>query len=395
MRILHLATSLNGGAGIAARRIAESQVNLGVNAEIWSINGGNRPLANFEKIVDSNNLSKFKSKLITYFQYNIIQNSEYLMTPISTQTLNLNDPQIESFDLINLHASYNFVNLRALREKFRNKPIVVTMHDERSFTGGCHYSLECSKFELSCVKCPQVRNAFNRLPTIILRNQIEGINNSSNLKFVSPSNWLAKLAGSSTMLNGKEISVIRNPVPSDFSHLLPTLPNESNRLNIAFVSENLQNPYKGLDILIEALRMIPKDKKVNLKLIGNGAIRLELPNVKVEQKYCFSSKEVVSEIQKCDVLVVPSIQDNSPSVISESLMCGVSVIGAEVGGITEVLQEFGMPTFERGNSMELAKLIRNFVPGNNVSLANKAYKTFSYPIVAMQYRKLYETMIDS
>jgi glycosyltransferase involved in cell wall biosynthesis len=361
MRILHLATSLNGGAGIAARRIAESQLNLGIDAEIWSVKGENRPLANFEKIIASNNFSKFKSKLITYFQYNVIQNSEYLMTPMSTQTLNLNDPRLESFDLINLHANYNFISLRALREKFRDIPIVVTMHDERSFTGGCHYSLECSKFELSCAKCPQVRHVFNWLPEITLKNQIEGIENSSNLNFVSPSNWLAKLARSSTMLDGKEISVIRNPVPSNFLHLLPTLPYDSNRLNIAFVSENLQNPYKGLDILIEALRMIHKDKKVSLKLIGNGTIRLDLPNVKVEQKYCSNSKEVVSEIQKCDVLVAPSIQDNSPSVISESLMCGVSVIGAAVGGITEILQEFGMPTFERGNSTELAKLIRNFV----------------------------------
>jgi glycosyltransferase involved in cell wall biosynthesis len=395
MRILHLATSLNGGAGIAARRIAESQLNLGIDAEIWSTKSGNGPLASFEKIIASNNLSKFRSKLITYFQYNVIQNSEYLMTPISTQTLNLNDLRLESFELINLHANYNFINLRALTEKFRYKPIVVTMHDERNFTGGCHYSLECSKFELSCAKCPQVRYAFNWLPEIILRNQIGGVEDSNNLNFVSPSSWLAKLARSSTMLNGKEISVIRNPVPSDFFPLLPTLPYDSSRLNIAFVSENLQNPYKGLDVLIEALRMIDKDKKVSLKLIGNGTIKLDLPSVKVEQKYCSSSKEVVSEIQKCDVLVVPSIQDNSPSVISESLMCGVSVIGAAVGGITEILQEFGMPTFERGNSAELAKLIQNFVPVNNVNLANKANKTFSYPIVATQYKKLYETIMGS
>ena len=104
---------------------------------------------------------------------------------------------------------------------------------------------------------------------------------------------------------------------------------------------------------------------------------------------------MVSEIQKCDVLVVPSIQDNSPSVISESLMCGVPVIGAAVGGITEVLDEFGMQTFEVGNSLALAELICNFVPGNNINLANNAKETFSYPIIAMQYRKLYESLIST
>jgi len=393
MRILHLATSLSGGAGIAARRITESQLRLGIDAEIWSSNSATKPLANFEKVIDSHNLSKLKSKFVTYLQSNLIQNSEYLMTPVSAQILNLGDPVLESFDLINLHASYNFVNLRALTNKFKNKPIVVTMHDERTFTGGCHYSLGCTKFATNCKKCPQARSTFNWLPEITLKNQFEGIRDASRLNFVSPSKWLADLARSSSMLKGKEVSVIRNPVPSDFLNLAPTSPSDPNVIDVAFVSENLNNPYKGLSILVEALSKVPEHVNINLRLIGRGKIQLNLPNIKVEQKYCFNSLEIVSEILKSDILVVPSIQDNSPSVISESLMCGVPVIGAAVGGITELLEQFGMQTFKRGDTTELADLIQNFVPVNNTDLANRANDVFSYPIVAMQYQKLYETMI--
>jgi glycosyltransferase involved in cell wall biosynthesis len=41
-------------------------------------------------------------------------------------------------------------------------------------------------------------------------------------------------------------------------------------------------------------------------------------------------------------------------------MCGIPVIGSRVGGITEILDEFDLPSFQRGNSLELSALLARF-----------------------------------
>jgi len=51
-----------------------------------------------------------------------------------------------------------------------------------------------------------------------------------------------------------------------------------------------------------------------------------------------------------DLVVIPSNQDNFPSVIGESLACGTRVIGTQVGGIPEALDIFGLPSFNPDDS---------------------------------------------
>jgi glycosyltransferase involved in cell wall biosynthesis len=197
------------------------------------------------------------------------------------------------------------------------------------------------------------------------------------------------------MVKGRDVVLIRNPIPKLFS-ILPIPPQMPPKaIRIAFVSENLLNPYKGFEILVSALNKVPREFEVELILIGRGRIHLTIPNIKVVQKYCTSASEVAIEIGKCSVLVVPSIQDNSPSVISESLMCGIPVIGAAVGGITEILQEFGMPIFPAGDADELASSIVNFQSVNTIETARKAREMFSYENIATQYSNLYASMISN
>jgi glycosyltransferase involved in cell wall biosynthesis len=393
MRILHLATSLDGGAGIAARRIAEAQSENGMDVELWSRHSKKVELEKFEKLIQLNVSKKIQSKLTTYLQSRLLQNSKFLVTPFSTNALRLRDFEQNTFDIIHLHASYNFTNVMDLGKWFSNTPLVVTLHDQRMFTGGCHYSEECEGFKSNCRNCPQVRKTFNWIPAIALKQQIAMRQIQDRTRFVSPSSWLAETAKTSQALRGSEISVIRNPVPSFFENR-PEKKNLDKTLQIGFISENLNNPYKGLRILLEALSQIPKEMQVHLRLIGSGSVSFELPNVRTTHNKCANSSEVAKELVKCDVVIVPSTQDNSPSVISESLMCGVPVIGSSVGGIAEILHEFRLPMFESGNSGQLAELIQKFPEFSSDAIAQKARTYFSYERSATEYQTIYKSSLS-
>ena len=393
MKILHLATSLDGGAGIAARRMAEAQSENGMEVELWSRPNKDLILAPFEKNIELSFSKEFHSKLTTYLQSRVLQNSQFLVTSFSANALRLRDFEQNTFDIIHLHASYNFTSVMDLGNWFSNIPLVVTLHDQRMFTGGCHYSEECEGFKTNCRKCPQVRKTFNWIPAIALKQQLAMRQIQNRTRFVSPSSWLAETAKISQVLRDSEISVIRNPVPSFFENKPQQRKNLYGALQIGFISENLNNPYKGLRILLEALSQIPREMQIHLILIGNGYISLDLPNVTVTHKHCASSLEVAEELVKCDVVIVPSTQDNSPSVISESLMCGVPVIGSSVGGIAEILDEFRLPMFKSGNSGELAELIQNFSDFDSEAIARKARNYFSYEKSAVEYQSIYKSSL--
>ena len=70
-----------------------------------------------------------------------------------------------------------------------------------------------------------------------------------------------------------------------------------------------------------------------------------------------SDRELSDFYQSIDLLIVPSLQDNSPSVIGEALASGIPVYGSDVGGIPENLEKFEQYVFASGDVEALSKRI--------------------------------------
>jgi glycosyltransferase involved in cell wall biosynthesis len=101
--------------------------------------------------------------------------------------------------------------------------------------------------------------------------------------------------------------------------------------------------------------------------------------------------EILSTV---DLLVVPSNQDNSPSVIGEALSMGITVIGSRTGGITEILDDFRMPTFKVGEHDDLANKIMNLTElRQKEEIREQSKKYFSEEIIADKLFKIYKDAI--
>lgn len=395
MRIAHIATSSNGGAGIAALRISRAQNEQGIDSVVYSGNTSGM----FQKLNPGIQLSKsvnksILSKFITLTQKTLVQRDRKLVTPISLSTVRDLGQIIQNSDLIHIHASYNLLNLRDFFKFADRKPVVVTLHDERMFTGGCHYSMDCQEFKRACSKCPQVRLPFRPL----VRNQLHEANSLFELKggftFVSPSEWLKAKAQGSLVLQGKNIIHIYNPIPSTFApQELKNYPQDDS-IRIGFFAGDLSNPYKGLNTLLSALNLVIKHRSVNLLLFGKGKIINVDPKVKVIRSQFQGDESAHNAYNMCDLVVVPSLADNSPSVVSEALMCGVPVVGSKIGGIPEVLNQFGFPTFEVGNARDLSEIIMNFdYKKDRTSISKRAKTLFSFERSALSHLSLYNQLI--
>jgi glycosyltransferase involved in cell wall biosynthesis len=127
--------------------------------------------------------------------------------------------------------------------------------------------------------------------------------------------------------------------------------------------------------------------------VGNGEIPIFEPTVQIEVIQPSSESEMALLLSTIDLVVVPSNQDNSPSVIGEALSVGVPVIGSDAGGIPEVLRNFEMPIFPVGDVEKLTQLITSWKPQiERVTIREKAAKEFSEEVVGREMLNVYSNL---
>ena len=397
IRALHFASSFMGGAGTAARRIVEGQRIFGLDSYIIASSHGQPGLARHETALKLSSSQRLKSKSLTLIQSLLIQKSRQLVTPLSLSSLRVLETLTRSYDIINIHAMYNILTSSDLKVLSRVIPTVVTLHDQRLFTGGCHYSSECQGYRFNCVACPQVRRGVQFLPARILSRSVEDFRHSSDLQIVCPSQWLKKECQASRVLAEANVVVIPNPIPFDTLQDAPIQTEEgrSETLNIGFISKNLHNPYKGLDTLLLAVEHVSKSRSVVLRLFGDGPAPRLSGRFPVVLTGFQDSDGRTKAIISCDVIVVPSTQDNFPSVVGEALVLGVPVVSTKAGGLAELAEEFDFPTFDSGDWRQLAKLLHNYeVRSLNPKTVANARQRFSLRQCGESYARVYMSLMN-
>lgn len=217
------------------------------------------------------------------------------------------------------------------------KPIVLTMHDMWPFCGGEHYAINdfykkgYSGFNINNWIWKRKRNVYKKL---------------KNLTLVAPSNWLAGCAKESILFKNYNIKVIPygldldiyKPIDKVCSRNIFNIP--LNKKIIIFGANNgLQNPRKGFKYLQQALNQISRE---DLELVVFGSSKpAELLNLKIPIKFLgkISDQSSLTTIYSlADVTVVPSVQDNLPNIVMESLACGTPVVGFKIGGIPDMIE---------------------------------------------------------
>ncbi len=212
----------------------------------------------------------------------------------------------------------------------------------------------------------------------------------------------------SAMLRGRELSVIPSVVDLDrfrpgldASALRSDLRLEGKRV-LAFTGRLV--PHKGVDVILQALTLLPKD--VVLLVVGAGP---RLPNLvgearrlRIEDrvKFCpaVSDEDLPRFLALADVFVFPSQNrlEGFGLVVAEAMAVGLPVVIADMPGVREVIEpgQEGLlvePLLASDLAAKVTTLLDDPQLARRMGAAGRrrAEERYAPPIVAAQLLKLY------
>jgi glycosyltransferase involved in cell wall biosynthesis len=311
----------------------------------------------------------------------------------------------EEADIVNLHWIANFLDYETFFEK-NKKPVVWTLHDMNPFTGGDHYIEEYIGIDESGF--PIIRKVSEEEIRVAKKNtelKKKAITKIANLSIVAPSEWLAAEARKSEVFKNKKVYCIPNGLDSEiyaprdktYSRDLLNIPKD--KKVILFVADSIDNNRKGFIFLKKAFEQL-KDPNLVLCAIGNKNSELDSIDNIYELGRIIDERLMSIAYSAADVFVIPSLMDNLPNTVLESLMCGTPVIGFPIGGIPDMIQDGvnGFLTDEISvNSLvaTIKKFLNNSKCFDEVEIRNNAMKKYDQSVQSKKYIDLFETILNS
>jgi glycosyltransferase involved in cell wall biosynthesis len=351
-KVLILNSLLKGGAAIAAFRMLDAFRKSGIDAfaiSIWSdesrhiyqayLNEGLRHL--------DSKLPEHSVEIWKAWQKEIHINSKG--NELFSSSGCIVDQQklseiIDSVDIIYAHWTTGMLDMTSLASLIKEKPLVWTIHDMNLFTGGCHYSEACTRFEHNCEPCHLIENK-SQSPHKLLQEKVRELSSIKNLTVVSPSNWLARHARNSAVLRGKTVRVIPNFVDEASFYPRSKLKTriklgwDLKKKYILFGADSLSNRRKGGHLFIEAIeRLATGPLATEVECVVFGDSDLDLPIDTIKCGFVRDPTQMALLFSASDAFVFPSLEENAPQVIIEAVMCATNIVCFDVGNTIEYVQ---------------------------------------------------------
>ncbi|NIK72700.1 glycosyltransferase involved in cell wall biosynthesis [Thermonema lapsum] len=424
MKILHVNTYDTGGAANACLRLHMGLRSLGVKSkvllkhntrQIEATHAYNPPEASWDKKI-KNKLLRIGRELkllswIPHYERRAIALEKYreglelISYPFSNTDITTSALYQEA-DIIHLHWVANFLDWKSFFRK-NTKPVVWTLHDQNPFLGIEHYAerfqgMDSNGKPIPRVYAPQEQAEEQKMQEYKQQMLAQA---KSDLLIVSPSVWMMREAQNSKLFgkyrsrhipNGFPTNIFK-PLDKNFCREVLGLPKD--RKVLLFVSDSLENKRKGFAFLKAALSNGKEDDWTLCAVGRKHALTFSSSSELIELGAIHDERLMAMVYAAADVFVIPSLEDNLPNTMIESLLCGTPVIAFPTGGIVEVVQDgqngWLCPEISveaLSSTIERAKREREKM--NRLQIAAEAAKKYNLQKQAQAYIEVYEELLN-
>lgn len=404
-------SDIKGGASIAANRLRESLTkNYSVDSYYMV---PDKNLVDKRVFATRNKIAGFIEKIIDRI-FNKI-GLQYQFFPFSSAFLIRMIRQLKP-DIISLHNTHGgYFQTTILSKLSQIAPIVWTLHDMWSFTGNAAHTFENESWKelKNDAQLTQIHPRIGINSGVYLLKQKLNIYKKSNVRFVTPSQWLFNLTQQSPVFKGKEIVQIFNGIdltvfkPLDKAKIRLTLGISLDAKVLMFSAGDLiNNMWKGGNHLIEVLKNINSivNFKVHLIVVGSGELELmpKLPNLIIHQiGFVDNEYQMANYFSACDLFIYPTKADTLSTVLIEAIACGAPCVTFNIGGCSEiVINNYNgiivTPFLLEEMSISIVELLKDQKKINLMSCNARyhAEKNFSIEQMSKNYYDKFKSIIE-
>ena len=326
---------------------------------------------------------------------------------------NVNRNSLNKLDVINMHWINNgFQSIKSIAKI--KKPLVLSLHDSWSFTGGCHIPATCDKYVNGCGNCPQLNsNTQYDLSRYLWKRKFKYLGNKK-IAIAGDSSWIIEKAKSSPIFSNASFHIINPGLrldlfrPLNKSYCRSLLGLDENEIVISFGAFSATKDLnKGFHLLAEALNLLVSttlvDKNYTFLVFGATSSSLSVDK-SLNIKYLGNLKDDLSlaiTYSASDLVVVPSIQETFGQTASESLACGTPVVAFNTSGLKDVVDHMengylAAPYDIKDLAKGITWVLEKQKWGNylNINARKKAEVNFGMDLYVEKYIEVYENLLQ-
>lgn len=398
MKIAIVSSSDSGGAGIAALRLHKALMAYGVDSSMLCLHKATNTPKVYEykrsflsKVVDHLPFIPYKQNKYKKYIKDLSENYTCVSFPEALYDIS-SHPIIQEADIINLHWVGNMLDYPRFFANV-NKPIVWTLHDNNPFQGIAHY--RCERF---------LYPDFKDLETKVCDLKSKAINQHSNVSVVNLCDWMRIEAEKSEAFKQSYHTIIPNSIDTSIfkvynkSEVRKSLGLPNDKPILLFVSQSVENPWKGFSILQSAIKQL--ERNCFLLIVGEANDSLDISKEKMVMGTIRDELLMARLYAAADVFILPTLEDNLPNTMVEALCCGTPVISFSNGGMTDYIKDLknGLIVKEH-NAESLLQAINCFLDNivrfdGREDISREGHAYFSPHLQAERYVALFKSILN-
>jgi glycosyltransferase involved in cell wall biosynthesis len=267
-----------------------------------------------------------------------------------------------------------------------------------------------------CSNCTQLKDNLFDVTAAVLEDKIK-LFAGANLTIVTPSQWLSSCAKKSKLFKKFRVETI--PYSLETDTFVPISKEKakqklgvSENVNTLLFSAELGNEKrKGFSEFAQAIDVCLKDSRFK-DLAKRGLVKLlclglpsdeltKLPIDTISLGYLREDKKISEVYSAADIFILPSLEDNLPNTMLESMSCGTPVVTFDTGGMPDLVKDRltgRLIPLLNVKKMGEAILDLIFNSGKRVKMGiecrKKMESEFNLSVQAKNYKDLYQDLLE-